>query len=208
MSLIDKFADVLTDEAVKAKNATSEEAEEIRYVTVRFLRMAIFVIALVVLSGVAALFLDVTWKVYLLSIGVVLFSFSLMRRCWGGSHVESDVWCIILSTAVMLFVPATSFFIRIGFWTVLIFYLLSFLTLSLTGAADSRHRPYSERKKAMFKRQGYITLGILFVLNMWTSTIKGEQWICSAVFLGVLLSVVDIAIVKIKSIYMNVAMKN
>lgn len=186
MQIIDKLADKLSHQVVQA-SPDKVDVEIVRYFLIRVFNQLIFWVIVVPLA--------ILFNIALLAVLAVLLSFYPLRRCWGGAHLQNDTACLFVSVVTTLLAAWIATLILINIIIVLISYSIAFLIVTWTDVVDSPAKPIV-KLRAEFRRQGYITLVALMILNslflFW-----GMPVIASALLLGTASSIISVIIGKI-----------
>ncbi len=187
MSVIHKVADSLAEQIYQAAPDKTNK-EIVQYFFIRIFTQAVFFLFLIPLA--LLLHIDIAVTV------IVLVSYMVLRRCWGGAHLENDIACLALSIITVLLAAWLATLIEVTITAILMFYMVSFLIVKWTDVVDSPAKRIV-KLRSKFRRQGLITLTILFALNTVLFFMPKASVFCTAVLLGAGMEMVSLIIGKL-----------
>ena len=94
-------------------------------------------------------------------------TFIPLRRCFGGFHVTSNFLCLIISLIVPVLTSILSLHITIDFIFLIMIYIFAFYTALKIGVVDSDIKRLNFELKTKLKREGIITLLVIFTINIY-----------------------------------------
>ncbi len=186
MQIIDKVALQLSHQIVQA-SPNKVDAQVVRYFLIRVLTQLMFWVIIILIA--------ILLNIGLLTVLAVLITFYPLRRCWGGAHLQNDTACLFVSIITTLLAAWIAAFMWVNIPAVLVSYLIAFLIVTCTDVVDSPDKPIV-KLRSKFRRQGYITLIILLIINILT-LFWGTDIIASALLLGVASEMISVVIGKI-----------
>lgn len=137
------------------------------------------------LYGLEGIYLTITKMVVIIGFSIVLnmtkelllllVAFNFLRYPAFGFHANKSITCLIFSLLVFIGIPAI--FLKFGLsdhWMI-IFTIISVLTLALFAPADTPKRPLTNVKKRRLRKVATILIAALYVIGIFTinnSTIR------------------------------------
>ncbi len=186
MSIFDKAAGDIATKIVEASPDTDKEI--VQYFFIRVFNQVVFYSIVLVLTFLLQYKFSVLFTAWI--------SYYLMRRCWGGSHLESEIACLITTIICTLFATWLAMTIRINIFVIVLFYVATFFIVNWTDVVDSPAKRIV-KLRAKFRKQGYITLTLLFLVNTIIYFIPEMGLYSNAVVIGVSLEVISLLIGKL-----------
>ncbi|WP_341876426.1 accessory gene regulator B family protein [Defluviitalea saccharophila] len=187
MSIIDHTAEKLAYQIKKASPNTDEQI--VKYYYTRVLNHLIFYLMCIPL--IILLNLKVS------SFIIILISYTLLRRCFGGSHLESDIGCLILSLVTMLGGTWVSNYIKPSIALIIAIYMLTLAVIQWTGLVDSPKKRIV-KLRAAFIRQGYFTIACLGMITFILYSFDKTRAMTNPVLVGIVIELVSLVIGKIR----------
>ncbi len=186
MSIFDKVAGGIATKIVEASPDTDKEV--VQYFFVRVFNQAVFYSIVLFL----AFLLQYKFSVLI----TAWISYYLMRRCWGGSHLESEIACLITTIVLTLFSTWLAMNININIIVIVLFYVVTFFIVRWTDVIDNPAKRIV-KLRSKFRKQGYITLTLLFLVNTIIYFIPDMRMFSNAVLIGASLEVINLIIGKL-----------
>ncbi|AFS78430.1 accessory gene regulator B [Gottschalkia acidurici 9a] len=149
-----------TDKYNKDKHDKDEWREVLEYIVYRIMTFTLLITMLVILSNLFTIDNDIY---------VFTISFLILKRKFGGMHLESEVGCFILS----LIFPLIVYFLFKNTHTqseiLIIMSITSAFMLAKIGTVDNVVRKLKKEHKLKLQKQGIIVLIIMLSINLYTN---------------------------------------
>lgn len=152
---------------------------------------------------------DLIWIIALYFISVPLniknitfatfITFRMLRRCFAGFHLKNEYICLAASIFIIIFLSIIGSNISIDSKGIIAIYTFAYITALRLGVIDNEKKPLTDKRKALFKLQGIITLVIISIINI-CFYLKGNIMVGNGIAMGVILSFSNLYIAKIKSL--------
>jgi accessory gene regulator protein AgrB len=120
---------------------------------------------------------------------ILLLSYHCVRLRFGGIHLKNQTLCLIISIIAPLGLGYIASNYKFNLLFMVILYAVMILYANYIDVIDNINRPLTVDKKLKFKKQGLITMTILFVLNI-IIYILDFVLISNSILMGVLLGVI------------------
>lgn len=153
-----KYLNFMTGFITKYNNYTDEQIEEIRY-------------------GLEGLYLTFTKLVIILIISfifhitkeliILLILFNILRFTGFGFHARTSLECLFCSTVLLIGLPITIFYLKLGKIPLLIIGFISLIVLSIYAPADTVKRPLPNKKKRKIRKISTIILSLIFIISSY-----------------------------------------
>lgn len=194
-SFLIKWGNSIGAEAARIRGASHDETEIIKYFFVGMINIIAFFVTLTVLSMTISIFTHINVLYFLLLNIIVYGSFVALRNCFGGAHLQSDLLCLIVSVATNIFGAWLAVNVAVPVYIIVAFYLVSYAVVHWTRVIDNAEKRLSPKRKDEFFKKGIMVLFVLLGLNLGLKFLSEE--ICSAMFAGAALEIVNLIIGKI-----------
>lgn len=182
MSKIHNSAVIIGNYLANTVNKSSDEKEVLIYGVERLLNNILWLGTLATISGTLGVF-----KVTM----IITLVYIINRTFFGGSHVEKDWICILLSIIIPLIGSLIVTNISINILGISVIYLIAYMTAVFKGVVDNPNKRLPKEEKDKRKRIGLLALTLIFLLNLLTYN-SGNINISEAMSLGVLLEYVNL----------------
>lgn len=187
MSIIESAAEKLAKQIKKVSPNTNVEI--VRYYYIRVINNLIFYLFCIILLTL--------FNLKLSSFFIILISYTLLRRCFGGAHMESDIGCLILSIITMTGATWLVNHIKASIPLIIGIYIFTFLIIRWTGLIDSPKKRIIKLRDTFIK-QGYFTIVFLAIISFILYYIDQSRIMSSGVIIGVLMETISLIIGKLK----------
>ncbi|HHW66368.1 MAG: Accessory regulator [Epulopiscium sp.] len=187
MSIIDQTAERLAKQVKKASPHVDEQIVQYYY-TRAFNRLIFYVICIPLI---------IILRLNIFSFITVLLSYSLLRRCFGGAHLESDIGCLILSVVTMTGGTWISSYIKPSLILIIAVYIFTFIVVQWTGLIDSPKKRIV-KLRAAFIRQGYFTIAFLTLITFILYYFDETRMMTGSIIVGIMIELASLIIGKIR----------
>lgn len=188
MSWIESISKNIGDRLSEKAEYSKEKKEILVYMIMRLITNIIFLLSLLCLSYI----FDT-----ILTTFISLLAFLLLRRCFGGWHVQNSYLCLAISIIVPLITGFLATKIYLGNMSLLSIYVATYVIVLRVGVVDNKNKILKESRKEKFKEQGMITIFIILIINMLLQSF-GYIIISNAILLGLLLNSISLLLGKNK----------
>lgn len=158
-------------------NSSKDEEEILVYAIERFLNNIIPIVMLIIISSALNMCIPVL---------VILVSFIPIRSKFGGSHVEKDWMCLILSILIPIIAGLIVGKVDLNIIPILIVYITSYIIAFKVGVVDNPNKRLEKDIKKKFKKHGLVVLTFIFLANTIVFYF-GYQVISDAILMGVII---------------------
>lgn len=187
MSIIESAAEKLAKQIKKV--SPNINVEIVRYYYIRVINNLIFYLFCIILLTL--------FNLKLSSFFIILISYTLLRRCFGGAHMESDIGCLILSIITMTGATWIVNYIKASIPLIIGIYIFTVLIIRWTGLIDSPKKRIIKLRDTFIK-QGYFTIVFLAIISIILYYIDQSRIMSSGVIIGVLMETISLIIGKLK----------
>lgn len=188
MNWIDRLSNNIGKKLSKQSGYDHEKEEILIYMVTRLFQNAIWLIILFFISS----YLDI-----LLPVFVSWISFVLLRRCFGGVHVDSSILCLLISIVMILLTGFLATLLDISLYNLMYLYVFNYVVVIRVGVVDNKNKVLKKSRKEKFMKQGMITMCVIFLANMLLQA-TGFIEISNAIILGILLNSISLLLSKVK----------
>lgn len=186
MSIINDVAGKLSDRIGQESN-NNLDIEVVKYFYIRLFNNLIFYIIFIPL----AIMLHLNLLAYLFVMG----SYYALRRCWGGAHIKSDIGCLILSIITMALGTWLSERIITPWYVLIGINIMAFGIVKWTDIVDTPAKRIV-KLRPRFRKQGFIALFTLLIVNICLILNPEFQVFCNAVIIGMVMELTSLIIGK------------
>lgn len=107
------------------------------------------------------------WLQTFLEMLIFFLSFLLLRRYCGGYHFNNSLYCNIVSTAILIFLPyCTKYYFTLNWAILLIVNCFSVILFFIIGPIDHPNKRISKNEEKRFQQKGFITIAILLIIEI------------------------------------------
>lgn len=189
MNWIERISNSIGKKLSKQSGYDHEKEAIVIYMVTRLIHNAIWLIVLFVISS----FLNISLAVF-----VAWLSFVLLRRCFGGVHVDNGILCLLISIAMILLTGYLATIFDISLYNLIYLYVFNYIVVIRVGVVDNKNKILKKSRKEKFMEQGMITLCVILFLNM-VLQVYGHIEISNAIALGTLLNSISLLLSKVKA---------
>lgn len=187
VSIIDNAAKNLAKQVKKASPHVDEQIVQYYYTRV-FINLIFYLICIPL---IILLHLKIS------SFFIVLISYMLLRRCFGGAHLKSDMGCLVLSVVTMIGGTWVSDYVKPSITFVIAVYIFTLIVVQWTGIVDSPKKRIVKLRSAFIK-QGYFTIALLSLTTLILYYFDTTRTMTGPIIIGTFIELVSLIIGKIR----------